>query len=113
MAQITGKEGGAISLARGAELTQEYQTNNPNATKAHLFGNDILKQIINQSGCMGMRMYYGTDPQTGSQELVLVGVDANGNDMTSGVIADLSLPCPTTCSSDNPLNGGGSSNSNR
>lgn len=113
MAQINGKEGGAISLSRGAELTQEYQTNNPNAVKAHLFGNEILKQILDQNGCLGMRMYYGTDPQTGSPELVLVGVDSDGNDMTAGIIADLSLPCPNDCSADNPLNGGGSSNSNR
>jgi hypothetical protein len=50
-----------------------------------------------------MRMYYALD-ENGNKQLVLVGVDANGDDITSGYIADHLLPCPHSCSQKNQLN---------
>ena len=99
---FNGTEGGAISLQDGASLTREYRKKNPNETKGHFFGKDILLQIINQEGCMGIRMYYGIG-ESGQKELVLVGADANEDDMT-GLVADLSLPCPGLCGTANALN---------
>jgi len=99
---FNGTEGGSISLTTGAALTAEYRKQNPGETKGHFFGKDILHDLLNQQGCMGIRMYYGLD-EDGNKELVLVGADANENDMTA-LVADLSMPCPGVCGNANVLN---------
>jgi len=99
---FNGKEGGAITLKQGAALTAEYRRKNPGETIAHFFGREILQDLLNQEGCMGIRIYYGLDGD-GNKELVLVGADANKNDLTD-LVADLSLPCPNMCSEENALN---------
>ena len=97
-----GTEGGEITLKLGADMTAEYRSQNPGETKAHFYGKDILNEILDQEGCMGIRIYYGLDSDE-NKELVLVGADANENDMT-GLVADLSSPCPSLCDSNSPLN---------
>jgi hypothetical protein len=98
------KVGGTITLATGAQYTAAYRSAHPTWTKGHLFGKDILNDILGQSGCMGIRMYYGIDAN-GAKQLVLVGVNASGNDMTTGIIGDRSDFCPSTCGTSNSLNG--------
>lgn len=98
-----GTEGGAISLSAAAALTKEHRTRNAGERTCHFFGRDILEEILNQEGCMGIRMYYGVDSDTGNRELVLVGADAEGDDILD-LVADLSWSCPANCSSSNALN---------
>lgn len=98
---FNGTEGGAITLISAAQMTAKYRTENPNSTIAHFFGKDILNQLLGQENCVGIRMYYGMKDD--QKELVLVGVDAEENDLLE-LVADLSMPCPKTCSSPNPLN---------
>lgn len=97
-----GTEGGAITLPQGAALTAEYRRLNPGARKGHFFGKDILQDLLKQSGCMGIRIYYGIDVD-GNKELVLVGADADTDDLTD-LVADLSIPCPNMCGGANALN---------
>lgn len=99
---FNGSEGGEISLDVAANMTAKYRKENPNDTLAHFFGKDILNEILNQEGCMGIRMYYGIDDD-GQKQLVIVGADQEGNDMTS-LVADLSFPCPNICGKQNELN---------
>lgn len=99
---FNGREGGQITLSEGADMTAKYRDNNPNELKGHFFGKDILKQILNQEGCMGIRMYYGIDDDE-EKALVIVGADANEDDMTD-LVADISMPCPNRCGSSNSLN---------
>lgn len=99
---FNGSEGGEITLQDGAAMTKEYRRQNPGEIKGHFFGKDILKDILEQEGCMGIRMYYGIG-ESGQKELVLVGADASEDDMTE-LVADLSLPCPGVCGSANALN---------
>lgn len=102
-----GTEGGQISIERAAALTGEFRKANKNAScqrEAHLFGRDNIEALLGQTGCQGIRVYHGIDPDTHSKEVILVGVDASGNDMTN-MILDLSLPCPDRCSNGNPVNG--------
>lgn len=101
----TGNEGEEITLTEAAAMTAAYRSANPNAVKGHYFGEVLLKNICNQTGCVGIRFYYGIDTN-GAKQLVAVGVDANGDDMTSGKIGDRSLPCPDSCSRSNALNSG-------
>lgn len=98
-----GTEGGQIALADAATMTACHRIADPNARLGHFMGKDILNQILAQAGCMGIRTYYGLDAR-GKRELLFVGVDSNENDMTSGIVADMSEPCPSKCSTPNPLN---------
>jgi hypothetical protein len=70
----TGNEGAIISLSEGATMTAAY------------------------------RATISTGDPKGNNQLVLVGVDANGDDMTDGIIVDKLLPCPPACSIKNVLN---------
>lgn len=97
-----GTEGGQITLQTAANLTANYRDNNPNSTIAHFFGREILLQLLQQSSCVGIRIYYGQDAD-GNKELVLVGADESENDILD-LVADLSMPCPKTCSNPNQLN---------
>jgi hypothetical protein len=98
-----GTEGGAITLTQAAAMTAQYRTVNPGATKAHFFGREAILNLLGSPGCMGIRMYHGINPTTGAKELILVGADASGNDITN-LIMDMSAPCPKYCSIPNALN---------
>jgi hypothetical protein len=99
---FNGTEGGQITLSTGSALTAEYRAQNPGETKGHFYGKDILNDLLDQSGCMGIRIYYGIDDD-GNKELVLVGADQAECDMTD-LVADLSVPCPNRCGKTNYLN---------
>ena len=83
-----------------------YRAKNPDDIKGHFFGFEIINQILNQNGCIGIRMYYGLDGN-GKKVIMLVGVDSEGENIIStseefldgeeGIIADASWPCPDYC----------------
>ncbi len=98
----TGNEGEQITLDEAAELTGRYRAANPNEIQAHFIGMNTIKDITSQDGYMGIRIYHGLNANN-SKEVVLVGVDANGDDMLD-VIVDRSSPCPNMCSRKNKLN---------
>ncbi|MDF1696863.1 MAG: hypothetical protein P1U56_13560 [Saprospiraceae bacterium] len=100
----TGKEGSMISRIDAQHLLNNYR-NSPafpinRSVEGILFGRDHIFQLLNQPGCMGLRMYYGTD-LNGDPHLVIVGTDLNGDDMAAPPfeILDTGVPCPTFCSS--------------
>jgi len=67
------------------------------------FHRDAFDRILAQPGCVGIRSYPGlTDAN--EPTMVLVGVDAAGNDMVDGALAQFAEPCPTNCSDTNVLN---------
>jgi len=96
-----GSEGGQITVKEGSAMTAAYRQNNPDDPLGHFFGKDILQQILNQDGCQGIRMYYAENGD-GGKELVIVGADADENDILD-LVADVSRPCPP-CGQANPLN---------
>ena len=101
---FTGNEGAIITLAEGSTMTADYRaTISSGDTIALAVGKNLLAAILGQSGCMGIRMYYSLD-EKGNNQLVLVGVDSNGDDMTTGVIVDKLQECPQLCSIKNSLN---------
>lgn len=100
---FTGNEDHSITLQAAAQLTGNYRTNNPNAILGLYYSKDAILEILNQQDCVGVRAYYA-ETSTGEKTLVFVGVNALGNDMVNGVIADFGVPCPVQCSSANDLN---------
>lgn len=101
---FTGTEGNMISRNEARMLLANYQ-NSPafpanNNTEGMLFGRAHIEDILSQDGCKGIRIYYGkvgpliSDPA----QLVIVGTDVDGNDMTDKIL-DTGIPCPSFCSS--------------
>jgi hypothetical protein len=63
---------------------------------AGAFKREALERLLNQTGCAGIRIYYGMHPD-GQPALVLVGVDEYGEEMLDGELAERSFPCPPFC----------------
>jgi hypothetical protein len=101
--QYTGQENHLISIDQAAKYVQNFK-NFPKAptTRGGYFGRNIFEKILAQSGCVGIRYYYGLD-DSGMPVLVLVGVNSGGNDLTNGPIGELSQPCPPYCPEPNQL----------
>jgi hypothetical protein len=92
-----------ISLTGAAALTKAYRDAQVSDVKAGAIAKDQLLQLLNQSGCVGMRIYLGREPD-GTPTVVLAGMDASDNDMTKGVILEQWWPCPPLCGAANSLN---------
>ena len=103
-----------ISLDEAAKLTKNFQRiamsediNNSEVQHksiiAHSFSKDALNVILNQEDCIGVRIYYGLQ-DNGRPELVLVGINSKGDDITDGEIAQHAITCPPYCPSQNKLN---------
>lgn len=99
-----GKEGEVVSLTEAAAWTANYRSAYPNSVKAHFAGKDNINSILNQTGCVGVRMYHGIDDDD-QQVLILVGVNADERDMTSGIIVERLPFCPPVCDPNSSLNG--------
>lgn len=107
-AMFNGSEGDPIDLETAKRWAANYRATlkNPDDVQAHYFGFEIIQQILTQSGCVGMRIYYAID-ENGEKKLLLVGVDSKGENLLpleggkttdgGGTIADFSFPCPSTC----------------
>ena len=57
---------------------------------------EAFQRILRQPGCVGIRIYPSLY-EDGQQSLVLVGVDAQGADMTSGELSNEPWLCPPFC----------------
>jgi hypothetical protein len=101
----TGNENHTISLADASALTARYrqQFAPGSCILGEYFGKQAIQSLLNQTSCVGTRIYYGLD-ESNVPKLILVGVDANGNDMTQGAILEFGYPCPPNSSTSNPLN---------
>jgi hypothetical protein len=95
--------GGFVSRAIGKAAITAYKASGAftanGGTKAHAFGLDKLNELTSQTGCVGIRAWYGMDVNNRAQ-LYLVAIDSNGDDiLTTGneKVLDQSIPCPTSC----------------
>lgn len=105
---FTGSEQHEISFEVGGALTKKYRDQMaPGQRKGGFFGSEAIQALLNQDHCVGIRYYYGLD-KNGKQELVLVGTDANENDLVGegNLCMDVSIPCPDRCGENNILNTG-------
>jgi hypothetical protein len=101
---FTGNEGTFITLSDGGDLTAQFRTDHPEQNKGWFFGKNKLNNILAQTDCVGIRIYFGEDATSGKIKLVLVGAKANCDDQTTGYILDEGTPCPTYCGVNNALN---------
>ena len=69
-----------IGLAEGMQLVQNFREANPNATPGHYIGRNIIDQILNQPGCVGIN-FRKCLSENNEEHLVYTGVDADGKDI--------------------------------
>lgn len=89
--------GAVITLAEAINFTHAYQEEYPDLTKAYLVDVDKLNLITAQKDCVSVRIYNGYDTKNSTTNLVLVGVNNQGGDMTEGIIVERTKPCPPYC----------------
>ena len=77
--RILSEIGEDIGLEEGIELVQAFREANPDAVPGYFIGRNILDQILNQPGCVGIR--YRKCLYEGQEHLVYTAVDAKGNDI--------------------------------
>ena len=100
MAQFTGNEGDSnFDLQKAKGMVQNYTSGiGANDVRAYFYGKNKINDLLNQPGCVGIRVYFAKD-DNGTMAMMLVGADANGDDMINGRILDLGNPCPDECPS--------------
>ena len=92
-----------ITLNNAKAETKRFRDAQPaNATRGGAFPSECFEAILKQPGCKGIRIYYGK-AATGEMSLVMVGVDDDGNDMTSGEMIENHFPCPPFCDKNGEL----------
>ncbi len=69
-----------IGLEAGIELVQNFREANPDATPGYYIGRNILDQILNQPGCVGIS-FKKCLSENNEEHLVYTGVDADGKDI--------------------------------
>jgi len=92
---VTGDEGGFISSEQAEEWINNFQETYPEEIFAHLVGKNKLASVVQQQGCLGIRIYNGVD-SSGVKKIIIYGVDANGDGLTNYIL-DQAQPCPPYC----------------
>jgi hypothetical protein len=100
---ITGNENHSISLAEASAWTKNYRDANPGQIKGHALGKNAISDILFQDNCVGLRVYYALD-DSGAKQIIFVGIDADGNDLYEGKLAERTYVCPPDCGAANSLN---------
>lgn len=94
-----------ITLDEAKNWAKKWQTNPPkDLAKAHLIPREALSELLATEGVVNVRAYMGVD-EIGTQKLMIVGVDEEGNDMIdeNHLIYDKTHPCPSVCDPSSPL----------
>lgn len=69
---ITGKEGAEIDLNLAAQWTKNHREKNPHGFISQFFGVEILQRLLQQPGCLGIRIYYANSQKlNGWQKFIL------------------------------------------
>jgi hypothetical protein len=98
---FSGSEGTIIEIGTAHTLTYAYQEAHPDEVKGYFFGKNKLMSLLSQTGCVGIRVYFGLEGST--PKLVLVGAKGNEDDMT-GLILDGGCPSPPETGALNTMN---------
>ncbi len=96
---FTGKEDHVISLEQARVLVQRWRERGSALAGdpgSEFFGRDVIEKILGQPGCVGLRIHHGRNAK-GQHTMLLVGADADGNELLDGTIAEQGMPCPPFC----------------
>lgn len=100
---FTGHENHDVPLAEAGALTRNFRRTMPTGTVIGGYvGGDAIRSLLAQPGAVGIRCYFAKE-ENGAPTLVLVGVDASGNDLSNGHVLESIVPCPPFCGTSNAL----------
>lgn len=88
-----------ITLEEALKWIKNWRTNLPQEpAKAHLIQKQAFLDVMAPDDVVAVRAYMAIDDK-GVQKVILVGVDANGQDLTDDnhILVDKSYPCPPDC----------------
>ena len=88
------KAGAIIDLQEAIKLTTAFRTDNPTGVKAFLIDANLVRKVLDQEGCVGIRIYNGYDKISNQPSPVIVGVTVDNEDMTAGIMLDRAYCCP-------------------
>src|SRR5690606_39130718 len=91
-----GTEGALISETSAVTIVGNYRSEYGDEVKGLFLGRDILEELLDQEGAMGIRFYLAIS--NGNFTIVGVAADEDEDDII-GKIADSAVPCPPRCSS--------------
>lgn len=96
---FTGREPHEISADKAKEYIRGWRAKAaPGQMRGGFFGREVLDRMLAQPGCVGLRIYHARH-ERGHDTFVLVGADADGNDLWKGTVAEEAAPCPPFCAS--------------
>lgn len=112
--ELTGREGQIFDFTLATNWTKNYRDINRGEIVSQFFGREILNQLLDQPGCMGIRMYYANDKSLsgwqrfivaisrfllkvignieGKPHLILVGATKDGKDILPDAPAPTEVP---------------------
>jgi hypothetical protein len=107
---FSAEVGEDIGYEKGAKMIKSHFDQNPDDILAHFMGRNQIEAILAQPGVVGIRMFYALN-ELGLRQLVLVGVDAKGNNVLKfntvgadgkmtpqkGIVAGGVRSCPPYC----------------
>jgi hypothetical protein len=95
-----------IDLPRAAAMTRRFRGQSErHRPPVVAFTAEGFTRILGQEKAVGVRIYPAAKDD-GTLTYVLVGVDADGNDMVDGELSEEGTTCPDVCPDTNPLNSG-------
>lgn len=90
--------GSIITKEEAQTLIAAFGKKFPGEVVASFIGENNVKQILEQNNCIGLRIYNGYNDVEKKISLVMVGVDAEEQDMLDGnIIYDKMVTCPPIC----------------
>jgi hypothetical protein len=78
--------GKAIDHPTAIKMIRNYQDANP-SNFSHGVGKNIIMQILDQPGCVGIRTFNGYD-ETGKHTLIITGMNADGDCIIEYTVMD-------------------------
>lgn len=71
---ITGTEGAEIELNVAAEWTKNHRDRHPDVPISQFFGIEIVQRLIQQPGCLGIRIYNSNSEKLNGWQHFIVGI---------------------------------------
>jgi hypothetical protein len=92
-----------VDLVTAVRFIKNHRSNlKAPSIKGGFFARNAFDKILAQPGVVGIRYYYAQTDE-GTPTLVLVGVDAIGQDIQTGSIMERTFPCPPYCNNNSEL----------
>ncbi|GAB2796842.1 hypothetical protein HNQ93_004024 [Hymenobacter luteus] len=76
--------GNPVSEAQAAECAKKYKKKYKDNTSSNYCAQGPIRQLLNQPGCVGIRIYRSLNPDDDRHGIVLVGVNEQGYDLLPG-----------------------------